>query len=98
MAELKFPFWIGTQRRGLITKPVEPEGMQGFAATFSSAEELARFMVARGETVWENRLVTGNATLSTLLRDLRQIGMKGFCINPNADGGGVTVAFEELEI
>src|SRR6185369_7112792 len=57
MAELNFPFWIVTQRRGLISKPVEPDGMPGFVAAFSSAEKAGSFMVSRGESGWENRLV-----------------------------------------
>jgi len=30
MAGLSFPFWIVTQRRGLISKPVEPDVMPRF--------------------------------------------------------------------
>ena len=44
---LEFPFWIVTQRRGLISQPVEPAGMQGFAAAFVSAEDAATFMVGQ---------------------------------------------------
>jgi hypothetical protein len=46
-----------TQRRGLISKPVEPDGMPGFVAAFSSAEKAASCKVSRGESEWENRLV-----------------------------------------
>jgi hypothetical protein len=95
MTALKFPFWIVTQRRGLILQPVEPDGMPGFAATFLTAEDAAKFMVARGETEWENRLVTGMATLQNLIADLRQIGMQGVCFDP-AKGGGEKVPFDEM--
>ena len=37
MATLRFPFWMVTQRRGLICKPVEPAGTPGYIAVFSSA-------------------------------------------------------------
>jgi hypothetical protein len=39
-----------TQRRGLISMVVEPDGMPGFIAAFSSAENAAKVMVSRGET------------------------------------------------
>jgi len=94
---LQFPFWIATQRRGLVAQPVEVAGVRGVVAVFSSAEDLARFLVARGETDWENRPIVGRATLSTLLGDLRQIGMRGFCLNPGVEGGGAMVLFEQVE-
>ena len=97
MAELKFPLWIVTQRRGLISQPVAPDGMPGFAAAFSRAEDAATFMVARGETEWENRLVTGRSTLHSLIADLRQIGMQGVCLDPAKGNGGTKVPFDEME-
>jgi hypothetical protein len=92
-----YPFWIVTQRRGLISQPVEPEGMKGFAATFSKAEDAATFMVARKESAWETTLVVGPATLAPVVADLRRIGMRGLCFNPSAEGGGVTITFDQLE-
>lgn len=81
MAALKFPFWIVTQRRGLISKPVEPDGVPGFIAAFSSAEHAAAFMVSRGETEWENRLVA-RSTLQDLMADLRLLGVQGLYALP----------------
>lgn len=95
MTDLKFPFWVVTQRRGLISKPVEPDGMPGFAAAFSTAEDAARFMVARGESEWENRLVTGPATLQGFVADLRRIGLRGICLDPTQGEGG-KVPFDEI--
>jgi len=63
MNELAFPFWIVTQRCGLISQPVEPEGMPGFIAAFTTAESAASFMVERDETDWEK-----NWLLDQLLR------------------------------
>lgn len=84
-----FPFWIVTQRRGLISQPVELAGIPGFIAAFSTAEIAAKFMVARGETVWEN-------TFRELIADLRRIGMQGLCLDP---GGGTdsTITFDEMD-
>jgi hypothetical protein len=96
MATLNFPFWIVTQRRGLISKPVEPGGMPGFIAAFSSAEEAASFMVSRGETEGENRLVA-RSTLRDLMADLRQLGVQGLCLDPAKDECGSRIAFDELE-
>jgi hypothetical protein len=50
VAGLSFPFWIVTQRRGLISKPVESDAMPGFIAAFTTAERAASFMAGRGET------------------------------------------------
>jgi hypothetical protein len=96
MPVLSFPFWIVMQRRGLISKPVEPVGMPGYIAAFTSAPNAAAFMVERGETEWENKLIS-RSTLSGLLADLRQIGMQGVCIDPTGDGPGAKITFEEIE-
>jgi hypothetical protein len=93
---LIFPFWIVTQRRGLFTKPVELDGMPGFVAAFTAAERAATFMVSRGETEWENRLVS-RSSLADLVRDLRQLGIKGVCLDPTAEGSTATIPLEELE-
>ena len=96
MSVLNFPFWIITQRRGLISHPVEPSGMRGFIVAFSRAEDAAKFMVSRGETEWENRLVS-RSTLRNLMADLRQIGVQGLVFNPTNDDCGAKITFEELE-
>jgi hypothetical protein len=44
------PFWIVTQRRGLIFQPVKSDRMPDLIAAFASAENAAKFMVSRGET------------------------------------------------
>jgi len=92
---LRFPFWIVTQHRGLISKPVEPPGMLGFIAAFSSAERATAFMVSRGETVWENRLVS-RSSLQEWLTDLRRLGAKGLCLDPCRENGGTPIPFDEL--
>jgi len=97
VSDVPFPFWIVTQRRGQISQPVEPEGVEGYAATFSKAEDAARFMVARKVAAWETTLVVGPATLAPVVADLRRIGMQGLCFNPTAEGGGVTMTFDQLE-
>ncbi len=96
MPNVIYPFWIVTQRRSLISHPVEPEGMKGYAATFSAAEDAARFMVARNGSAWETTLVVGPFSLAPVVADLRMIGMQGLCFNPTAEGGGVTITFDQL--
>jgi hypothetical protein len=96
VAELNFPFWFVTQRRGLISKPVGPDGMPGFIAACSSAEKAATFMVSRGETEWENRLVA-RSLLRDLMADLRLLGMQGLCLDPSRDGAGTQIAFDDLQ-
>ncbi len=97
MRDLPFPIWIVTQRRGLISQPVEPDGVKGYAAGFSNAEAAARFMVARGETAWETTLVVGRATLGTLTADLRRIGVQGLCLDPDGSGCGEAITFDQLD-
>lgn len=96
MAGLTFPFWIVTQKRGLISQPVEPEGTPGFIAAFSSAQNAATFMVARGETEWENRLVA-RSTLFSLMSDLRRLGVQGICLDPTKEEAGIRLTFDELD-
>lgn len=96
MAEFSCPFWIVTQRRGLISQPVEPHGMPGFIAAFTTAEKAASFMVGRGETKWENKLVA-RSTLASLKEDLRRIGVRGVCLDPAEGECGTKIAFDELE-
>jgi hypothetical protein len=93
---LSFPLWIVTQRQGLFTKPVELEGLPGFVAAFTAAERAATFMVSRGETEWENRLVS-RSSLVDLVRDLRQLGVKGLCLDPTPEGPTTTIPLDELE-
>ena len=96
MALTSFPFWIVTQRRGLISDPVAPAGMPGFVAAFSTAESAAKFMVGRGETEWENRLVF-RSTFRALMTDLRRIGVQGLCLDPGEGGSELKITFDELE-
>jgi len=95
MAAIDFPFWIVTQRRGLISLLVEPADAAGFIAAFSTAGKAAKFMVDRGATEWDNKLVF-RANLADLVADLRNLGARGLCLNPTKDGGGAKVAFDQL--
>ncbi|HEX3654772.1 MAG TPA: hypothetical protein VHY91_09165 [Pirellulales bacterium] len=96
ISKFSFPFWIVTQRHGSISRPIESKGMPGFIVAFTAAENAASFMVGRGDTEWENKLVA-RSTLPSLLKDLRRIGIQGVCIDPINDGCGNTIVFEELE-
>jgi len=95
MPAIDFPFWIVTQRRGLISLVVEPAGSAGFIAAFSTAGKAAKFMVDRGATEWENKLVS-RANLADLVADLRNLGALGLCLDPTKDGCGTKVAFDQL--
>ncbi len=52
-------------------------------------------MVARGETGWENKMVS-RSTLAGLMAGLRQIGMRGLCLDPTNEGR-TRPSLEELE-
>jgi hypothetical protein len=91
MASISFPFWLITQRRDLISMPVEPDGMPGEVAAFAATT----FMVERGETGWEFKMIS-RSTLAGLLNDLRLVGKKGLCMNPTNDGGK-KVEFDSLD-
>lgn len=96
MTDLLFPFWIVTQRRGPISLPVEPHGMPGYIAAFSSAEKAASFMTQRGETEWENQLVS-RSTLDSLIEELRtMVGMRGVCLDPTSSESGKLIGFESF--
>src|SRR4051794_12925104 len=96
MTRLTFPFWIVLQRRNLLSKPVEPDGTPGFIAAFSTAEKAASFMVIRGETEWENRLIS-RSTLADLKADLGQLGFQGLCLDPTKGTCGTKVTSVEME-
>lgn len=89
-----FPFWIVTQRRDLISMPVEPEGMPGYVAAFATAQDATTFMVGRGETSWEIKMIS-RVTLAPLLGDLRRLGVQGVCLNPTGDSP-TQVGFDTL--
>jgi hypothetical protein len=96
MSPISFPFWIVTQRRGFKSPPVEADDMPGIIAVFTTAEAAASFMVSRGETEWENKLVA-RATLASLLAELRQIGARGICVDPGRNQFGMTFSLDELQ-
>lgn len=60
--------------------------MPGYIAAFTAAHDATTFMVERGETGWEFKMIS-RSTLAGLLNDLRLVGKKGFCMNPTNDGG-----------
>lgn len=96
MRKFSFPFWIVTQWQGLMPLPVEPEEATGFVAVFTTAENAAAFMAERGETEWQNKLVS-RITLPTLLESLRRLDLQGVCLDPGRDQGGSTFTLAELE-
>ena len=78
-----FPFWIVSQRRGLVSRPVEVDGMPGIIAAFKTAEEAAAFMANRGEKTWENKLVS-RSTFNELKDGLLRLGLRGFYFDPRS--------------
>lgn len=97
MTELTFPFWIVSRRRGVISLPVEPEGVTGYIAGFTTAEKAATFMSQRGETEWENKLVS-RASIASLVDELRvMVGIRGICLDPLRGSCGTQISFEEID-
>lgn len=97
MTTLTFPFWIINQRRDLLSLPVQPAGTPGYVAAFSDAQKATAFMVGRGETSWEFKLVS-RSSLASLLIELRLIGMRGLCLDPDEHGGGTAIDFDQMEV
>lgn len=95
MTVFRFPFWIVMQRQGNTLKPLEPEGMAGFMAVFSSAEHAAAFRENNGGTQREVRLIS-RANLHRMLPELRQWGIKGVCLDPVHAGERTCFHFEDL--
>jgi len=95
MPTVDFPFWIVTRRSGLISMPVVPDDTPGFIAAFSTAGKATKFMVSRGATEWENKLVS-RSTLADLTADLRKLGIQGLRQDPTKDGYGTKVTFNEM--
>jgi hypothetical protein len=76
-------------------KPVEVEGMEGMVAAFTSAADAAQYMVGRGETQWENKLIS-RSTFTDLRDTLRALGMRGFCFDPLPGGDVKKMTFEQV--
>jgi hypothetical protein len=90
-----FPFWIVSQRRGLVLRPVEVDGMPGLIAAFKTAEAAAAFMASRGEKTWENKLVS-RSTLNEMKDSLIRLGLRGFYFDPRSRQNGSDITFDRL--
>lgn len=95
-SSIQFPFWMVARRHADGPRAVELDGAPGHAIAFTTAENATRYMVDRGETAWENRLVA-RSTLRSLLEELRRAGLLGICLDPTADHCGSLIGLGELE-
>ena len=93
--KLQFPFWVVTQRRDLMSFPVVPHDMPGYIAAFSTAQGGTAYLVDRGETSWEFRMVS-RSTFLDLMADLRNLGIKGVCLDPRPGECGAKMEFDVL--
>ena len=93
--KLKFPFWVITQRRDLMSLPVVPHDLPGYIAAFSTPQGATGYMVDRGETAWEFRLVS-RSTFLDLITDLRRLGIRGVCLDPAPGDCGARMEFDAL--
>lgn len=73
-----------------------PSDAPGYAAAFSTAQLAAAYMVKRGETSFEFTLVS-RATLRAWADDLRQMGVRGICLDPAPDRCGDSIDLDEVE-
>lgn len=95
-SRFKLPFWTVTQREGALALPVMPSDSPGYVAAFSTAHLATAYMVKRGDTAFEFKLVA-RATLRELIANLRQIGAKGICLDPAPDTCGNSINIDEME-
>lgn len=93
---LTCPFWIAYHRQNSVPRPVVPPHAPGFAAIFSTAPKATAYLVADRETSFSLRLVT-RASVSSLIDDLRRMGIHGLCFDPD-EGGGEQLLFSEIEV
>ena len=94
-SKLNFPFWVVTQRRDLMSLPIVPHDMPDHIAAFSTAQRATDYMVDRGETSWEFKLVS-RSTFLDLMTDLRKLGIKGVCLDPTPGECGTQMGFDAL--
>ena len=92
-SQLHFPFWLITQRRGPHSVPVFVGSVLGYVACFRSPRDATDFMVGRGETGWEFRLVA-RADLPALTAELQAAGALGLMQDPG--GAAMRVNLGEL--
>src|SRR5688500_13426599 len=91
---LTFPFWLITQRRGPDSVPVFVGSSAGYIACFRSAVDATEYMIGRGETAWEFRLVS-RPELPALVKELRAVGAMGLILDPGA--AAIRVRLDELQ-
>lgn len=93
---LTFPCWIISQRRGPTSVSVEADGVPGYIVVFTDAHAATAFMVKRGSSGWEFKLIC-RTTLAALVHELRPAGIKGLCLDPVEDGCGERMDFDDLD-
>lgn len=83
------------QRRDQTSVPVSLPGKEDYAAIFTRSQIATAYMVERGETIWETRMVV-RGTIEELVAELRDAGMRGFCVNATGRTFERVLAFHDL--
>ena len=91
-----FPFWIVCQRGAAIPVLVAAKCEPHYVAAFTTAQKGTAYMVRLGATAWEFKLVSRGPFLA-MLPDLRAMGLKGVCFDPDEDTCARKMRFEEIE-
>ncbi len=95
METLTFPLFLVMSRDGQLTLPLAV--VPGYIATFSSAQKAAAFMFIRGDTNWQMTMVT-RANFGVDAAALRQLGLKGLCLDPTRSSHDKLIDFDRIEV
>jgi hypothetical protein len=96
MPVLSTPFWIATDRRAGVPSPVLPACAPNHVAAFTVIERAHAYLSSK-RLVCEIGLVS-TRTLGTVAEVYRLLGVKGFCVDPAADGTSAgTISFHGVQ-
>lgn len=98
MAERQFPIWLVSEDKHVLNPPPnipckDPEA----AHVFTTAERLTSFLDARKGGRWDVQLAADHDGLVVGVTDLRALGVRNVCLDPESDGtGGELLSLGEL--
>lgn len=90
------PFWIVFQSQDGMPVPIAPPHMPECAAIFSTAQNATSFLVGSNLLSFSMRLVS-RPGIPALVERLQAVGVRGFCFDPEASGGGTCIPFSTLK-
>src|ERR1700759_5514740 len=98
MPDLPIPFWLVSARKHVLNPPPQtpcddPEAVHAF----TTADNLAQFMQARGGARREINQVADRAGAIVPIAELHSRGVGKLCIDPEPDGsGGLLISLADV--